>query len=73
MNVERKSQKANIYQDVREESKEDKEKDTMENWDQTKLEDAIKQRESGRENLNKATEIVCKYFIEAIETQKCTF
>ncbi|KAJ3310474.1 hypothetical protein HDV04_004973 [Boothiomyces sp. JEL0838] len=70
LNVERKSQKANIYQDVREESKEDKEKDTMENWDQTKLEDAIKQRESGRENLNRATEIVCKYFIEAIETQK---
>jgi hypothetical protein len=42
----------------------------MENWTQETLEKNILEREKGRENLNKATEIVCKYFIEAIETQK---
>ncbi|KAI8903301.1 hypothetical protein EDD86DRAFT_215066 [Gorgonomyces haynaldii] len=64
LNVERKSAKANIYQDMREEEK------TMENWDQDKLEKAVAEKDVGRENLNKQTDIVCKYFIEAIETRK---
>ncbi|KAI8894420.1 hypothetical protein BC833DRAFT_605007 [Globomyces pollinis-pini] len=68
LNVGRKVQKANLYEDKRDDA--DKEDDNMEDWNQEKLEDAIREREVGRENLNKATEIVCKYFIEAIETQK---
>ncbi|KAJ2992888.1 hypothetical protein HDV02_002765 [Globomyces sp. JEL0801] len=77
LNVGRKVQKANLYEDKRDGMSftaliwidADKEDDNMEDWNQEKLEDAIREREVGRENLNKATEIVCKYFIEAIETQ----
>jgi hypothetical protein len=45
----------------------------MDDWDQDKLEKAIQEKEAkeeGRTNLNKATEIVCKYFIEAIEDRR---
>lgn len=42
----------------------------MENWDQAKLELAIIERELDRDNLNKATDIVCKFFLEAIESAK---
>ena len=68
--IERKVQKANLYQDQRDGFYSNAEDETMENWDQTKLEEAVKQKDVGRENLNKATEIVCKYFIEAIEDHR---
>ena len=55
----------------------------MENWNQEQLENAINENElvwlqiqkclyvfQGRANLNRATEIVCKFFIEAIESNK---
>ena len=41
----------------------------MEDWDQAKLEDAVNQKH-GKQNINKPTEIVCKFFIEAIEDRK---
>lgn len=44
--------------------------DPMENWDQAKLEDAINRKHGGKENLNKPTDIVCKFFLEAIESRK---
>jgi hypothetical protein len=52
---------------------EERQNDTMDSWDQEKLENAIREKEdkdSGRDNLNKATEIVCKFFIEAIEDRR---
>jgi len=60
MEVERKKDKINIYVDPRE-------ADTMDTWDQAKLEDVVKAKDKERPN---ATKIVCKYFIEAIETKK---
>ncbi|KAJ3356789.1 hypothetical protein HDU91_005503, partial [Kappamyces sp. JEL0680] len=48
----------------------DKKDDTMENWDQAQLENAINEQEKGRVNLNRATDIVCKFFLEAIESSK---
>lgn len=45
----------------------DRETDTMDKWDQEKLETVVGQREKTNPN---ATEIVCKYFLEAIETKK---
>jgi hypothetical protein len=65
LNVGRKTEKKSLYQD-------DRTTDTMDKWDQTKLEQAINERESGAErtNLNKATEIVCKHFLEAVENEK---
>ncbi|KAI9008526.1 hypothetical protein DFJ74DRAFT_687765 [Hyaloraphidium curvatum] len=66
LNLERKSAKADIYTDARQ-----KDEDSMENWDQTKLEEAVATKH-GKDatNLNKATEIVCKYFLDAIENNK---
>jgi len=44
----------------------------MENWDQNKLESVI-DKKYGKDNRQKPTEIVCKYFLEAIETKKYGF
>jgi hypothetical protein len=66
LNIERKSQKIDLYTDARQE---EKEKDTMDTWDQEKLESVVKSKHVS-DNLNKPTEIVCKYFLEAIETSK---
>ena len=60
-NIGRKSAKIDLYSDTREE----KEKDLMESWDQTKLESVIQQKQKGNQ-----TDIVCKYFLDAIETKK---
>lgn len=51
LNIERKSEKRNIYEDSRE-------ADTMENWDEEKLEDVIN-RKHGEDNVKKnQTQIV---------------
>ena len=60
LNVERKVEKINLYEDSRE---------TMEDWNQQNLEDAVKKKHESS-NINRPTEIVCKYFLEAIETRK---
>lgn len=65
LNVSRKVEKKNLYQDDEKDKNE-----TMENWSQDQLQNAIDQNESGRVNLNRATDIVCKFFIEAIELSK---
>lgn len=67
LNVERKALKVNLYQDARDD---EKKKDTMDTWDQSKLEDAVRQKDTGKDNYNKATDIVCKFFLEAIEDRK---
>jgi hypothetical protein len=54
MDIERKAEKRNLYADNREEEgKLDKSKDTMDGWDQAKLESVI-----GEMNLNNSTDIV---------------
>ncbi|KAK8845436.1 hypothetical protein IAR55_006149 [Kwoniella newhampshirensis] len=65
-NVERKVEKLNIYEDTRDREK-DKKTDLMETWDEAKLRDVVDQNEKKQTN---ATDIVCKYFIEAIENKK---
>lgn len=64
LNVERKSAKINLYADAREE----KEKDTMDTWDQSKLEEVVVNKHGP--GIKTTTEIVCKYFLEAIENKK---
>jgi len=61
--VERKADKKNLYEDARDE----KMQDTMENWDEAKLRDVITSKHG---NPRTTTDIVCKFFIEAIEAQK---
>jgi len=63
VNVGRKVEKKNLYEDDREE----KLQDTMENWDEEKLRKVVLSKAG---NPRTTTDIVCKYFIEAIETQK---
>ncbi|KAJ8587009.1 hypothetical protein M405DRAFT_864132 [Rhizopogon salebrosus TDB-379] len=63
LNVGRKVEKKNLYED----SREDKMQDTMENWDEEKLRNVVLSKHG---NPRTTTDIVCKFFIEAIETQK---
>jgi hypothetical protein len=62
LNVGRKAVKKDLYAD-------DRIEDTMDKWDQNKLESAIKERET-QGNLNRTTDIVCKYFLDAVENEK---
>ncbi|TCD64016.1 hypothetical protein EIP91_004684 [Steccherinum ochraceum] len=63
MNVERKVEKKNLYEDAREEKMED----TMDQWDEEKLRTVVMSKHG---NPKTTTDIVCKFFIEAIETEK---
>ena len=68
--VERKSSKINIYSDTRDTSGTDQpgslEEDTMDKWDQQKLEMVVTKKHEAKTT----TDIVCKYFLEAIENRK---
>ncbi|KAF8635705.1 hypothetical protein AX15_000329 [Amanita polypyramis BW_CC] len=63
LNVERKVEKRNLYED----SREDKVNDTMENWDEEKLRNVVLSKHG---NPRTTTDIVCKYFLQAIEDSK---
>ncbi|KAK1926226.1 hypothetical protein DB88DRAFT_481159 [Papiliotrema laurentii] len=65
-NVERKVEKVNLYEDTRDKEK-DKKTDLMETWDEEKLRDVVTQNAKGQRTT---TDIVCKYFIQAIEDKK---
>ncbi|KAM6582636.1 hypothetical protein CsatB_009638 [Cannabis sativa] len=62
LNVQRKGEKIDIYSDKRDE-------DTMEDWDQETLEKVIESKKI-EYNQNKPTEIVCKYFLDAVEKKQ---
>ncbi|CAH1249768.1 ZC3H15 [Branchiostoma lanceolatum] len=68
LSIERKSEKRSLYVDVRDD---ELEKDTMENWDEAKLQEVVNQKhgEADKKKGNE-TKIVCKYFLEAIEQEK---
>lgn len=61
--VERKSAKRNVYADER-----NKENDNMDDWDEDTLADVINKKH-GAEKTNQ-TEIICKYFLDALENSK---
>ncbi|TRM64499.1 hypothetical protein BD626DRAFT_492036 [Schizophyllum amplum] len=61
--VERKVDKKNLYEDTRE----DKQEDTMDKWDEEKLRNVVLSKTG---NPRTTTDIVCKFFIEAIESSK---
>ncbi|XP_067843796.1 zinc finger CCCH domain-containing protein 15 [Heptranchias perlo] len=65
LTLERKSEKRSMYVDARDE---DLEKDTMDNWDEKKLEEVVQQKHGDAEQ--KKTVIVCRHFLEAIENNK---
>jgi len=61
--VEGKAAKRNLYADNR-----DEETENMDEWDEEKLDEVIKKKH-GSEKSN-ATDIICKYFLEAVENSK---
>jgi len=63
---QRKAPKIDVYTDPR---SIEKQNDAMETWDQEKLQNVVNTKQTD-ENKNLKTEIVCKYFIEAIENKK---
>ncbi|KAG5418160.1 TMA46 [Candida metapsilosis] len=63
LNVGRKDVKKDLYTDAREE----KEQDTMDNWDEEKLRSVILSKHG---NPKTTTDKVCKYFIDAVENGK---
>ncbi|KAJ3414346.1 hypothetical protein HDV05_006714 [Chytridiales sp. JEL 0842] len=70
VNIERKAAKIDVYTDNRTTDKKDAKKDdTMENWDEAKLQEVVSSKQDSS-NKNLPTEIVCKYFLEAIEDKK---
>ncbi|KAI9591971.1 hypothetical protein BDF19DRAFT_453209 [Syncephalis fuscata] len=62
-NVGRKRDKIDLYTDQRA----NQEEDTMDTWDQSKLESVVLSKHG---NPRVTTEIVCKYFLEAIDNGK---
>jgi len=63
LDVGRKVEKKNLYEDNREEQM----MDTMDDWDEAKLRSVVLSKHG---NPRTTTDIVCKYFIDAIETKK---
>eukprot|EP01124_Arcella_intermedia_P020201 TRINITY_DN276_c1_g1_i2.p1 TRINITY_DN276_c1_g1~~TRINITY_DN276_c1_g1_i2.p1 ORF type:complete len:448 (+),score=153.14 TRINITY_DN276_c1_g1_i2:48-1346(+) len=63
LNVERKTQKRDLYSDQR-----DLENDTMENWDTAKLQEVIAKKTAGKGG--NPTAGVCNHFLKAIDEQK---
>ncbi|XP_071370628.1 zinc finger CCCH domain-containing protein 15 isoform X1 [Centroberyx affinis] len=67
LSLERKCEKRSVYVDERDE---DLEKDTMDNWDEKKLEEVVNKKHGEAEKKKAKTQIVCRYFLEAIEGNK---
>jgi len=62
LNVQRKGEKIDIYSDTRDE-------ETMDDWDLETLEKVVESKKN-EYNQNKPTDIVCKYFLEAVEKKQ---
>ncbi|XP_052004506.1 zinc finger CCCH domain-containing protein 15 [Xyrauchen texanus] len=67
LSLERKCEKRSLYVDGRDE---DLEKDTMDNWDEKKLEEVVNKKHGEDEKKKAKTQIVCRYFLDAIENNK---
>ncbi|XP_068597248.1 zinc finger CCCH domain-containing protein 15 isoform X1 [Brachionichthys hirsutus] len=67
LSMERKCEKRSLYVDERDE---ELEKDTMENWDEKKLEEVVNMKHGEAEKKKAKTQIVCKHFLDAIESNK---
>lgn len=63
LNIARKGEKKNLYEDVRDD-------DTMENWDEKKLEEVVNKKHAEADKAKLKTSIICKHFLEAVENSK---
>jgi hypothetical protein len=67
LEMERKVEKKNLYQDTRQEEEEKKKQETSADWDEEKLRSVVLSKKG---NQRTTTDKVCKYFIDAIEDGK---
>ncbi|KAI9774327.1 MAG: hypothetical protein M1840_004221 [Geoglossum simile] len=70
LSVERKTEKKNLYTDARggdTSGEKDKKDDNMDDWDEEKLRNVVLSKHG---NPKTTTDIVCKYFTEAVENGK---
>ncbi|KAL6432346.1 hypothetical protein ACFW04_006755 [Cataglyphis niger] len=65
LSIERKAEKRSLYCDMRDD---DKEEDTMDKWDEDKLKEVVEKKHGG--GNRPTTDIICKYFLEAVEKSK---
>jgi hypothetical protein len=63
--LERKAEKRSVYCDMRDEDDE-----TMENWDEEKLKEVVEKKHGEAERKMPPTDIICKFFLEAVEKSK---
>ncbi|CAF2583714.1 unnamed protein product [Rotaria sp. Silwood2] len=63
--IERKAEKRSLYDDIHDNG--NKENETMANWDEAQLADVVERRHGEDNRKKNATQIVCKYFLEAVE------
>nr|SVE77830.1 EOG090X0C5B [Daphnia lumholtzi] len=66
LEIERKAEKRSLYCDVRDEEKEG----TNEDWDEEKLKDVIEKKHAEADKKKTKTDIICKYFLDAVEKNK---
>ena len=67
LEIGRKAQRKDLYQDTREEEKDEKEMDKMDDWDEEKLRKVVLSKHG---NPKTTTDKVCKHFISAVEEGK---
>lgn len=70
LTIERKAEKRSLYCDMRDD---DKEADTMDNWDEEKLKEVVEKKHgTGGDNASSrpGTDIICRHFLEAVERSK---
>lgn len=67
LDIERKAQKKDLYQDTREAEEEKKKAETSEDWDEEKLKAVVLSKKG---NQKTSTDKVCKFFIQAVEDGK---
>ena len=67
LEMDRKTEKKNVYEDTRQEEEEKRKAETSADWDEDKLRSVVLSKKG---NQRTTTDKVCKYFIQAIEDRK---
>lgn len=65
LKVEKRAEKKSVYVDLR-----DEKENGMENWDEETLRDAVEKKHGAANKTKPPTDIICKFFIEALENNK---
>lgn len=70
LKLQNKSEKKSVYVDMRDSGKGGESSGGMDDWDENTLKDAIEKKHGAANRTKPPTDIICKYFIEALEQNK---